>query len=150
MSRIFPEEAAHIMAERFGRDSLIALATVEPDTGRPCVRTVNAYYEDGAFYVVTYALSGKMRQLAAHPQAAMCGEWFSGHGIGENLGHVLLEKNAAMMDKLRRAFAAWYDNGHTNEQDPNTCLLRIRLTDGALTSDGKWYQLTTAEGAKEP
>lgn len=150
MSRIFPEEAAHIMAERFGRDSLIALATVEPDTGRPCVRTVNAYYEDGAFYVVTYALSGKMRQLAANPQAAVCGEWFSGHGIGENLGHVLLPENAAMMDKLHHAFAAWYDNGHTNEQDPNTCLLRIRLTDGTLAADGKWYQLTSTEGDEQP
>lgn len=142
MSTIHPAEAAPLMEERFGHDTLLSVATIEVGTGRPCVRTVNAYYEDGAFYVVTYALSGKMRQLAVNPQAAVCGDWFLGHGIGENLGHVLLPENAAMMEKLHRAFAAWYDNGHTNEQDPNTCLLRIRLTDGSLADHGKWYQLT--------
>ena len=48
-----------ILTERFGKDSLIALATVSD--GVPYVRTVNAVYIDGSFYVVTYALSGKMR-----------------------------------------------------------------------------------------
>ena len=46
-----------IIQERFGKDSLIALATVDGDI--PAVRTVNTVYIDGAFYVVTYALSGK-------------------------------------------------------------------------------------------
>ena len=42
---------------------------------------------------------------------------------------------------LRKAFAAWYDNGHTNEDDPNTIILRIRLTDGVLYSKGTRYEL---------
>ena len=41
----------------------------------------------------------------------------------------------------RRAFAAWYDNGHTNERDPNTCLLKIKLTDGVLFSHGTRYDI---------
>lgn len=142
MSMIHPAEAAPMMEERFGHDTLLSVATIEPETGRPCVRIVNAYYEDGAFYVITYALSGKMKQMAVNPQVAVCGEWFTAHGVGENLGHVLAPENAAMMEKMRKAFAAWYDNGHTNESDPNTCLLRIRLTDGTLAHHGTWYQLT--------
>ena len=128
-----------ILAERFGKDSLIALATAE--TGIPHVRTVDAVYLDGAFYVVTYSLSGKMRQIAKNPTVAICGEWFTAHGIGENLGHVLLPKNKAVMDILRAAFAAWYDNGHTNEADPNTCLLKIKLTDGILFSNGTRFDI---------
>lgn len=54
-----------ILTERFGKDSLIALATVE--NGIPSVRTVDAVYIDGAFYVVTYALSGKMQQISKNP-----------------------------------------------------------------------------------
>lgn len=42
---------------------------------------------------------------------------------------------------LRAAFAAWYANGHTNEADPNTCLLRVRLTDGVLFAEGKRYEI---------
>lgn len=45
------EEAEKIMQERFGKDTIIALATV--DDGIPYVRYVNAYYENGAFYIIT-------------------------------------------------------------------------------------------------
>ena len=128
-----------ILTERFGKDSLIALATVED--GIPHVRTVDAVYLDGAFYVVTHSLSGKMQQIAKNPTVAISGEWFTAHGTGENLGHVLLPENKKIMDILRAAFAAWYDNGHTNEADPNTCLLRITLTDGVLFSDGIRYEI---------
>ena len=88
-----------IIQERFGKDSLIALATVDEDI--PAVRTVNTVYIDGAFYVVTYALSGKMKQIAKNPTVAICGDWFTAHGVGENLGHVLLEENQNIMEKLR-------------------------------------------------
>ena len=132
-----------ILAGRFGKDSLIALATVEDCI--PHVRTVDAVYIDGAFYVVTYSLSGKMQQIAKNPTVAISGEWFTAHGIGENLGHVLLPENKAVMDTLRAAFAAWYDNGHTNEADTNTCLLKIKLTDGVLFSDGTRYEIEFGE-----
>ena len=128
-----------ILKQRFGKDSLIALATVED--GIPYVRTVDAVYIDGAFYAVTYALSGKCKQIAKNPTVAISGEWFTAHGIGENLGHVLLPENAAVMEVLREAFAAWYSNGHTNEADPNTCLLKVKLTDGILFADGVRYDV---------
>lgn len=57
MKKIKPE-AEKIMAERFGKDTVIALATIE--NGVPYVRSVNAYYENGAFYIITYALSNKI------------------------------------------------------------------------------------------
>lgn len=143
MSEKFPQKAQAIMQERFQRDSLIALATM--DEGKPSVRAVNSYYEDGAFYVITYALSNKMKQIQKEPAVAICGDWFTAHGIGENLGHVLDEKNAKIMDKLRTAFAEWYNNGHTNEADPNTCILCIHLTDGVLMSHGTRYNINFTE-----
>ena len=133
-------DIAAIMAERFGHDNLIALATVDGDS--PAVRTVNAYYEDGCFYTVTYALSGKIQQIGRNPKVAISGEWFTARGIGENMGHILLPENAALADKLRAAFAEWYANGHTNEVDPNTIILRIRLTDGVLFHHGTRYDIT--------
>lgn len=132
-------EMHEIMVERFGKDSLIALATVSGDT--PYVRAVNAYYMDGAFYCVTHAKSNKIKQIEINPVIGLCGEWFTGHGRGENLGHVLHEENRAVMDVLRPAFAAWYSNGHVNEADPDTILLRITLTDGVLMKHGKRYEM---------
>lgn len=45
------------------------------------------------------------------------------------------------MEKLRIAFAAWYGNGHMNEADPDTCLLRIRLKGGTLFANDTGYDL---------
>ncbi len=128
-----------LMTERFGKDSLIALATASGDT--PHVRAVNAYYLEGAFYCVTYAKSGKMKQIEKNPTVGLCGEWFTGHGRGENLGHVLLAENRALMEILRPAFAAWYSLGHVDESDPNTILLKITLTDGVLMKQGRRYEM---------
>lgn len=139
MSEKFPQEAQEIMNERFQRDTVIALATMDGDM--PWVRNVNSYYENGAFYVVTYALSNKMKQIQKQPSVAVCGEWFTAHGIGENLGYIRDKKNEEIASKLRAAFAAWYNNGHTNEADPNTCILCIHLTDGVLFSQGTRYEI---------
>ena len=132
-------EITEILDQRFGCDNLIALATL--NGGAPAVRTVNAYYEAGSFYTVTWALSGKMQQIEKDPQVAICGEWFTGCGVGESLGHILLPENADLADKLRTAFAEWYGNGHVNEADPNTIILRLRLTEGVLFHQGTRYDI---------
>lgn len=139
MNENFPKKAQEIMDQRFNSDTLIALATVDDTT--PWVRTVNSYYEDGAFYVITHALSNKMKQIEKNSSVCICADWFTAHGIGENLGHILDPQNEALANKLRTAFAEWYYNGHTSEQDPNTCILRIRLTDGFLLSHGTKYEI---------
>lgn len=123
-----------ILDQRFGCDTLLALATAVDNL--PSVRTVNSYYEDGAFYIITDARSDKMQQIARNPAVAVSGEWFTAHGRGENLGHLLAPENAEIADKLQTVFAEWYDNGHIREQDPNTCILRVQLTDGVLFEQG--------------
>lgn len=125
-------EALAIMEERFGKDCLIAVATT--GGGRLYNRVVDALYCDGAFYVSTNALSGKVRQIEANPGVAVCAtDWFSGHGEGRNLGWALEPGNAGIRAKLREAFV-WYDEVN-NEQDRNCCILEIRLTDGMLIKD---------------
>ncbi|HHV08931.1 MAG TPA: pyridoxamine 5'-phosphate oxidase family protein [Clostridiales bacterium] len=140
-------KAQEIMAERFGHDSLISVATANEEI--PHVRIVNSYYENGSFYTVTYALSNKMKQITKNSKVAVCGEWFTAHGIGENIGHPCDERNSELAAKLREVFSQWYYNGHTDESDPNTCILRIRLTDGILFNHGTRYDIDfTADRTK--
>ena len=56
------------------------------ENGLPFVRFVNAYYESDSFYVITYALSNKMRHLKQNPVAAVAGDWFTAHVKGADLG----------------------------------------------------------------
>lgn len=132
------DAAQGIMAERFGRDSVIALATDEQ--GMPHVRFVNAYYETGAFYIITHAHSGKMRQIAVNPRVAIAGDWFTGQGTASDMGSFTSPQNCALAQKLRRAFAAWIDNGHNDFADPNTIILKVELTQGTLLSHGTRYE----------
>ena len=98
-------ETKEIMNERFGKDSIIAIATVKD--GEPYVRNVNGFYENGAFYVITYALSNKMKQIEENPYVAISGDWFTAHGKGINLGWFGKAENKDIADKLRKAFHEW-------------------------------------------
>ena len=137
MIRIDPE-AEKIMIERFGKDTVIALATVENDV--PYVRYVNAYYENGAFYIITHALSNKIKHIEHNPTIAIAGEWFTAHGKGVNLGYFGKAENRLISEKLKTAFAEWIGNGHNDFDDKNTIILCVELTDGLLLSHGTKYE----------
>ncbi|MBR2950848.1 MAG: pyridoxamine 5'-phosphate oxidase family protein [Lachnospiraceae bacterium] len=132
-------EAEQIMLERFGKDSLIALATTE--NGKPFVRNVDSFYEDGAFYVLTYGKSNKMKQIAENPNVAIAGDWFTANGKGINLGYFGKKENEWIANKMQVVFAEWINNGHNNFEDENTCILKIELTDGLLLSHGTRYEI---------
>ena len=128
-----------LLDARFGKDSLMALATCANNI--PSVRTVDTCYRDGAFYVITYALSQKMHQIHENPCVALSGDWFTAQGHGENLGYVGKAENAETVRWLKEKFSSWIDNGHTDFQDENTVLLKIRLTSGVLLANGTRYEI---------
>ena len=133
------KEAEAILCERFGKDTVIALATTVG--GVPYVRNVNAFYEEGAFFVLTHGLSNKMQQIESNPNVAIAGDWFTAQGKGISLGYFGKDENRRIAERMRDVFSAWIDNGHTNFSDVNTCILRIELTQGLLFSNGKRYEI---------
>ena len=133
------EEGLKVMQERFGKDNVIVLGTIDGEY--PAVRQVNGYYEDGAFYIITYALSNKMKQIGVNSNVSVCAEWFSGKGKAVNMGYFGKEENREMAEKLRKAFASWIDNGHNNFDDENTIILKIDLLDCVLYSHGTRYEI---------
>ena len=132
-------EAEKIMIERFGNDNVISLATSENNI--PSVRYVNAFYESGAFFVLTYALSNKMNQIKQNPVISIAADWFTASGIGENLGYFGSEQNKELAGKMKSKFSEWIDNGHNNFEDENTIILKLKLTRGVLFSNGTRYDI---------
>lgn len=63
------KEVDAILLERFGKDSIIALATAVDNI--PYVRSVDAFYENGVFYVLTHGLSSKMKQIEHNSTVAL-------------------------------------------------------------------------------
>ena len=133
------EKIDAILLERFGKDSIIALATSIDNI--PYVRSVDAFYENGAFYVLTHGLSGKMKQINQNPTVAISGDWFTAQGNGVDLGYFGKAENARIASKMKDVFSAWIDNGHNDFDDINTCILCIELTSGILFSNGTRYEI---------
>jgi hypothetical protein len=137
------EEGLRLIEESCGngKDNVIALSTIAMELSAdgipyPYVREVDAYYEDGVFYVTTSAKSNKMQQIVQNKEVtfAVCFEGISGNGVGENLGWVLDPKNADIRAKLSKAFIDWYDQAN-NEQDENCVILAIRIKRGRIFRD---------------
>ncbi len=142
------QEGFQLLEKLFGngKDNIIALGTIARETNsngqpRPVVRGVDAYYEDGVFYVTTNRKSNKMQQIELNPAVSIASftEMFTASGIGKNMGWILDPKNADLRNKLRTAFAPWYDSAN-NEQDENCCILAIQLTRGTLNIN-HWEKL---------
>lgn len=142
------DEGFKLLDEKFGngRDSIISLATIalnQNDNGlpRPVVRGVDAYYEDGVFYIITNRKSNKMLQIEKNSEVSVASntEMFTAIGIGEDLGWVLEPKNTDIRVKLRTAFAKWYEMAN-NEKDPNCCILAVKLIKGTLNIN-HWEKL---------
>lgn len=139
------EKAMKLMDEfcGHGKDNLIALATIalSPNAAakpRPAVRMVDAYYEDGVFYVSSSSWKNKTLEIEENNEVSVCGlDLFAAHGRAENLGWVKDEKNADIRAKMKKYFE-WF-NDHGNEESPDSIVLRITLTEGTITDNDQKY-----------
>lgn len=137
------EEGLKLIEENCGngKDNVIGLSTIALELNSkgkpsPCIRDVDAYYENGVFYISTWGKSNKMQQIAQNNEVAFAVnfEGISGNGIGENLGWVLDPKNADIRIKLREAFSDWYDDAN-DEQNENCVILAICITRAVIFRD---------------
>lgn len=139
------EKAMKLMEEFCGngKDNLIALATITLSPNaignpRPAVRMVDAYYEDGVFYVSTDAKKNKILEIGKNNAVSICGlDLFVAQGTADNLGWVKDERNEEIRAKMKKIFP-WFD-AHGDEDNPDSIVLRITLTEGTITDNDKKY-----------
>jgi general stress protein 26 len=140
------ESAQELMTRQFGHDVAISLATSVDN--RPSVRTVNGYYRDSCFYIVTYRASRKMQEVARNPNVGVSKDLFSARGVAEDLGSPREDRNRSMADELGQVFSAWYGR-HVDEDDPATCILRVKLTDAVVFSEDARYVIDFTLGTAD-
>ena len=94
-----------LFREKYSGDNLISIATVDSD-GLPWVRTVNATFFGDSFFCGN---SGKFCEDAAYicisKSCRVSGDWFSVHGIAQNLGYIMLPNNSSYAAHIRNAFS---------------------------------------------
>lgn len=141
------QQALATLRQRFGRDRQFALATCRDNV--PTLRTVDAYYEDGGLWIVTYAASRKVQDILENPRVALCHAFDGLTGRAEVMGHPLEARNREIRQTLIRVFEPWYF-AHNNEQDANMCYVRVALQSGFILGEGVAYRVDfEAKSAEE-
>lgn len=141
------KRSMEVMNELFAKDYQFALATT--NNSIPSVRFVDTYYDDGCFYIVTYAKSKKVKELEINKNVSLCNKLYSFKGVAYNLGHPLKTQNSEIRAKLISAFEPWYFK-HNNENDESMCYIKVELSEGFFYKDGKGFKVDfIAKNAKE-
>lgn len=140
------EKSVGIVEELFTRDYTFVMATVKE--GAPSQRVVDTYYSDGAFWIVTYALSNKVLELKENSNAALCNNFQTFKGKAYYAGHPLEARNKEIREKLIRAFEPWYF-AHNDENDPNMCYVKFVPEEGFFHKDGIGYKVNFMEKTAE-
>lgn len=136
------EEAVKVLEEKLGNDVEISLATSSND--QPMVRIIDAFYQDGSLYTVTYLKTQKMIDILQNNKICVCKGLFQAVGIGVNLGNPLKEENKELREIVKEKFSSFYEL-HINETDENTCILKMELTRGAVFTRTHKYQVDFVE-----
>ncbi|OOM74219.1 pyridoxamine 5'-phosphate oxidase family protein [Clostridium sp. BL-8] len=132
------EKSLNVLKELFAKDYQFALATSNDNI--PSIRFIDTFYDEGAFYITTYAKSQKVQEIEKNSEVSMCNKLYRFSGIAYNIGHPLCEKNHAIREKLIKAFDPWYF-AHNNENDENMCYVKIELKQGFFYKDGTGYKV---------
>ena len=132
------EKSLNILKELFAKDYQFALATSSDNT--PSVRFVDTFYDDDAFYIVTYAKSQKVMDIEKNPKISFCNQMYRFSGTACNIGHPLSKENHDIREKLIKVFEPWYFL-HNNENDENMCYVKIILKNGFFYKDGTGYKV---------
>ncbi len=140
------EKALEVMVDLFQKDCQFALATAKDNV--PSVRYIDTYYQDEAFYVVSYGLSQKVQEIISNSKVSLCHQLYRFRGNAYNIGHPLKEENLSIRGKLVEVFKPWYF-AHNNEADENMCYVKIELEEGFLFKDGTGYKVNFKERSAE-
>lgn len=132
------EKANQVMVDLFQKDYQFALATVKDNV--PSVRYIDTYYDNEAFYVVTYLKSQKAQEILKNQHVALCHNLYRFNGKAYYIGHPKKDENQEIREKLIKAFEPWYF-AHNNEEDENMAYVKIELEDGFVYNNGIGYKV---------
>ena len=132
------EEGLGVLDTLFARDYQFALAT--SNNNIPAVRFIDTFYNNKAFYIVTYGKSDKVKEIEQNPIVSLSKDLYRFTGVARNIGHPLLRENLKIREKLIKVFEPWYF-AHNNENDENMCYIKVDLSQGLFYKDGTGYKI---------
>lgn len=140
------EKSLNVLEDLFRRDYTFVLATVQENV--PSQRVVDTYFDNGEFWIVTYAKSNKVKAIEQNPNVSLCNTFHVIKGKAYNAGHPLRDENRGIRDELIKIFEPWYF-AHNNENDEYMCYVRVNPESAFFHKDGRGYKVDFSKKTAE-
>ncbi len=137
------KRALDVMKENFGHVTEMCLASGANDV--ISARDVNAYYNDGKFYVLAKLGNTLMNDVQINPNVALCHGSHTMRGVARSLGHPLDVLNYAIRREMKRQFSLNYDE-YVTEDNPDMRIVEITLTQAVTFTRFHRYEIDYANG----
>lgn len=136
------EQALHVATELFSQNVVFAMATNGSQV--PSVRMIDAYYEDGVFYMITHGETQKVQEIEVNPVVALTKDMHRFIGEAENLGHPFKPENREIRIKLKKAVKDRLFN-RDDEDDEDLVILKVVVKTGFFYKDDVGYDVNYEE-----
>ena len=132
-----------ILKERYDHDTILLLVTAKDNI--PSVRSVDSFYYEGSFWIVTDLSCNYVKEIQSNKHVMISD---GGHNRfwcnAVVTGHPLQEDNLEIRDVYKKVFSNWYEEVN-NEQSDSLCYIKVTPYRGYIHKDKKGYRFNLNE-----
>ena len=136
-----------IIKSKYSQDTILLIATAKDNV--PTVRSVDSFYYDGSFWIVTDSRCNYVQEVMSNENVMISD---GGHNRfwckGKNAGHPLDEKNLSIREVYKKMFHHWYEEVN-NEELKTTCYIQVTPYKGYVHKDKQGYRFDINEDIVE-
>jgi general stress protein 26 len=136
-----------IIKDKYQQDTILLIATAKDNV--PSVRSVDTFYHDGSFWVVTDLRCNYVNEIISNENVMISD---GGHNRfwskASVVGHPLEEKNKSIRDVYMKVFHHWYEEVN-NESLDSVCYIKITPYKGYIHKDKIGYAFNIEEDKVE-
>lgn len=137
MKTLKDKRVNEIAEERYSQDTILLIATAKDNV--PSVRSVDSFYFDGSFWIVTDTRANYVQEIISNGHAMISD---GGHNrfwcTAEVTGHPLDEGNLEIREVYKKMFHHWYEEVN-NEDLKTVCYVKATPYKGYVHKDKVGY-----------
>jgi len=136
-------QITNILKEKYSDDTILLIATAKDNV--PSVRSVDTFYHDGSFWIVTDLSCSYVKEIQSNKHVMISD---GGHNRfwcnAEVAGHPLDEGNKAIREVFMKVFHNWYKEVN-NEELKSVCYIKVTPHKGYVHKDKLGYSFNVSE-----
>lgn len=131
------DRVLEIIKEKYQNDTVLLVATAKDNV--PSVRSVDSFFYDGSFWVVTDLSSNYVKEIQSNPNVMISDGGHNRFWCKSIIaGHPLTDENLGIREIFLKVFHHWYKEVN-NEDIKTICYIKVTPYKGYVHKNKKGY-----------